>query len=60
MRVDGNISDLFFNTEHAYNLGTGEYHQIETEAQDFLESLDRLGVSVPSVADLIEDFHNRI
>lgn len=65
MRVDGNISDLFFNTEHhaAYDSEDGQFldhDQLEQEAWDFLTCLQALGVAAPTVAELIEDFHNRI
>lgn len=64
MRVDGNISDLFFNTEHnaAYDDDGDfrDYDQLESEATDFLGALYNLGVSVPKVEELIEDFYNRL
>lgn len=65
MRVDGNISDLFFNTEHhaAHDSDDGQFldhDQLEQEATDFLAALERLGVVVPTVDELIEDFHNRL
>jgi hypothetical protein len=64
MKVEGNISDLFFNTEHGVKYDEDgnfeEFASLEEEAKDFLDALDRLGVSTPTVAELIEDFHNRI
>jgi len=57
-RVDGNISDLFFNTEHVF--GDGEYPELKQEAEDFLDCLDRLGVSIPTTGDLITDFMDRL
>ena len=65
MRVDGNISDLFFNTEHhaAYDSDDGQFldhDQLEAEAGWFLRCLEHLGVEVPTIEDLIEDFHNRL
>ncbi len=57
-RVDGNISDLFFNTEHVF--GDGDYPELQQEAQDFLDCLDRLGVATPNAGDLIADFMNRL
>ena len=66
MRVDGNISDLFFNTEHHFvppdkNQGmAGMYDQLETEAEHFLACLDRLGVPTPTTEDLIADFYARL
>ena len=64
MKVDGNISDLFFNTEHGvmYDVDGNfeEFTSLEEEAKDFLACLDHLGVATPTVEELIEDFNNRI
>ena len=64
MRVDGNISDLFFNTAHEiiYDVDGNfeEYASLEEEAKEFLDCLDRLGVSTPTVEELVEDFNNRV
>lgn len=59
MKVDVNISDLFFNTEHFYSYDGG-HTGIKDEANDFLDSLRRLGVEVPTSEDLIQDFFNRV
>lgn len=68
MSIDGNISDLFFNTE----MSVTELHdakgdfagydeaKLRDEAALFLGCLDRLGVSTPSVDDLLSDFYGRI
>jgi hypothetical protein len=63
MAVNTNISDLFFNTDHTYveDAAPGdEFYHLEEEARDFLNSLEALGLQVPTVADLIKDFHNRL
>lgn len=68
MRVDGNISDLFFNTWHHFRPTTdergkpdgGDYDELEAEAKDFIACLDRLGVATPTVTELIEDFRARV
>jgi len=68
MRVDGNISDLFFNTEHHFmpeldargkSVG-GEHDELEQEAKYFLDCLNRLGVFTPSVEELVADFKARL
>ena len=59
MRVDGNISDLFFNTVHETD-NDGEYNNLEGDAQDFLDCLESLGVSAPTVEELVADFYTRI
>lgn len=64
MRVNGNISDLFFNTDHHFRAGdkteAGHHDNLPEEAQDFLDCLDRLGVPVPTSQELIADFYNRL
>lgn len=64
MRVNGNISDLFFNTEHGaiYDEDGNfeDYACLEEEAKEFLDCLDRLGVATPTIEELIEDFENRL
>lgn len=61
--VDTNISDLFFNTDHATtvdNKGTFEnYSNLEDEGKMFLACLKRLGVAVPTLPQLIADFLGR-
>lgn len=64
-RVNGDISDLFFNTDvsAAFSGDTESGYdaaKLEQEAMQFLASLGRLGVDVPTVDDLIADFHGRI
>jgi hypothetical protein len=59
MRVDCNISDIFFNLEHETD-ETGDHTELDSEATWFLEALDRLGVDTPSVEELISDFYDRI
>lgn len=68
MRVDANISDLFFNTDlsqtklkddRGHFTGYDE-DKLKEEAQLFLSALDRLGVATPSVEDLIADYYGRI
>ncbi len=64
MRVDGNISDLFFNTEHHVSHDQkgqfADHDELETEAKYFLDCLDRLGVPTPTVDELIADFRERL
>lgn len=67
-RIDGNISDLFFNTDLGaarINNGDGQFvgfddAVLREEATQFLACLDRLGVPIPAVNDLIDDFHRRL
>lgn len=67
MKVDGNISDLFFNTdlsdtrimEKGQFVGYDE-EKMKTEAALFLACLDRLGVATPSVEDMISDYFARV
>ncbi len=66
--INGDISDLWFNHDNsaAWIEGDkgecGEWDEtlLRVEATWFLASLKRLGVSVPTVDDLIADFYNRI
>ena len=67
MIVDGNISDLFFNTnmDHATIYENGRFlgykeNVIAKEATTFIETLSRLGVATPAPADLVADFYARI
>lgn len=68
MQVNGNISDLFFNTDvsaaaqHDLNgKFTGwDHDKLCAEAQMFLDCLQRLGVDAPPIDDLIADFHKRV
>ena len=63
--VDGNISDLFFNSEHTTD-GDGNHVSLREEARDFLacqwrsRRRDRLGVCTPTVDELIQDFRDRL
>lgn len=66
-RVNGDISDLFFNTEHNAAEYNGQrqftgYNEpkLREAAEMTLGSLARLGVDVPSVDELIADFYGRI
>ena len=64
MPVLTDISDLFFNTDcadAAVTLAGGEfggYNQDELAriATDFLASLSRLGVAVPTAEELVDDY----
>lgn len=67
LRVDANISDLFFNTDLSNTriMERGQFvdydeDKLKEEAQMFLSSLDRLGVATPSVEELIADYYGRI
>lgn len=67
IRVDANISDLFFNTQHDAathdrndQFAGYDEEKLESAASDVLGSLRRLGVPVPSVDDLIADFYGRL
>jgi hypothetical protein len=67
MRINGDISDLFFNTDHnsaEYDSNkrfVGYNHDKLREAAElFLLSLERLGVAVPTVDELTADFYGRI
>ena len=68
MRVDANISDLFFNTDISDARQTdskGHFTGFDGEAllglaEDTLGCLSRLGVAVPTPQELVADFHKRI
>jgi hypothetical protein len=68
MRIDGNISDLFFNTDvsvAAIHDERGQFvewdhNKLRDEAQMFLNCLARLNVPIPSIDDLTADFYGRI
>lgn len=68
MSIDQNISDLFFNTdlsgaaEHdAHGQFTGwDVVKLQNEADQFLASLQRLNVAVPTANELIADFRARV
>lgn len=60
MRVNGDISDIFFNMDHGRDEDTGERPNLADNAQLLTKGLERLGVSAPTVGDLIQDFYNRI
>ena len=68
MKVDGNISDLFFNTDvsrarrldkrgHFENF---DRHILIEEAQAMLDCLARLGLETPSASALADDFLARV
>lgn len=68
MKINGNISDLFFNTDledtkkkdaHG-NFNGFDEEKLNEEASSFLASLQWLGVEVPSCEDLIADFYARL
>jgi len=67
MRINSDISDIFFNTdlEHCFSGGGGDLSfdraKLKVEAQLLIDSLHRLGVSVtPSSDDLVDDFLGRV
>jgi hypothetical protein len=68
MSIDGNISDLFFNTEHdeaAVFDQSGQFKGYDDAllhdlAVGFLTSLVALGVTVPSASELVDDFQRRL
>ena len=70
MSIDGNISDLFFNTdlsaahltakENGGEFAGWDHDKLQEEAKSFLGCLERLGVPVPSVDDLTADFYSRV
>lgn len=68
MHIDTNISDLFFNTDisrakiydHKGHFMGYKEDVLKEEATDFLNTLDRLGVNVPTPDQLVQDFYNRI
>ena len=57
MRVNGNISDLFFNSDGA---NTENLCSQREAAVEFLHCLHRLGIEVPTVDELLEDYQNRL
>ena len=65
--IDGNISDLFFNTdvnvaaEHDLHGNFTGYNEtkLRNEAEMFLACLDRLNVAIPTIDELLADFHGR-
>lgn len=67
MKINGNISDLFFNTDlnaaAQHDLRgefTGYDHEaLRAEAAMFLGCLERLGIAVPPIDDLTADFYER-
>lgn len=67
-RVNGNISDLFFNTDHdgATIMEQGKFagfddSKLRDDAEMFLGCLDRLGLTdLPSAPELVQDFHGRV
>lgn len=72
MTIDGNISDLFFNTDNSgaviINVGPAgsrcyggyEEEKLRDNAKMFIACLQRLGCQVPTVDELIADFYRRI
>lgn len=63
-RVNTYVSDLFFNTDHHSSLDSKgvffEHDELAEEAKAFLFCMAGLGVDIPSVDDLVEDFRNRL
>lgn len=68
-KVDGNISDLFFNTDVSAARKLDKKGHFEgweesvllQEADDMLRCLERLGVpNLPTAIQLVEDFYKRI
>jgi len=68
VRIDGNISDLFFNLDLEATVvkdANGKFvcfddDKLRAEAGWFIECLDRLNVAVPSIDELIADFYARV
>lgn len=68
MAINGNISDLFFNTDvsgAAEHDASGQFTgyddaKLREEARLFLNCLIRLDVEVPTADDLIADFYARV
>lgn len=68
MYANTDISDLFFNTDlsvaelrDANQQFTGyDNAKLEEEARLFLACLDRLGVTIPTVEELLADFRLRL
>lgn len=67
IRIDTNISDLFFNTDLSDTrvMENGQFARYDegkmrTEAELFLGCLERLGVPVPSPEDLVADYYARV
>lgn len=68
MRVDPNVSDLFFNHDVsacANHDALGDFTGYDDakmlyEAQSVIDCLDRLNVSVPSARELVDDFYARV
>jgi len=67
--VDGNISDMFFNTDLSHckikNSSNGMFmgfdeNKLKAEAEVFLGYLKRIRVPVPTVDELIADFYSRM
>ena len=67
MTINSDISDLFYSRDfdHCTNYNAEEQYAgfdlelLYTEAEEFLASLGRLGVTVPDAADLVADFLER-
>lgn len=68
MRVNTNISDLFFNYDlsdaHREDTG-GDFCGYDDgvmleKAADVIFSLEHLGVEVPTARELVDDFHARL
>lgn len=65
--INGDVSDLFFNRdlENCRQFSRGAFtgwddKRLREEAKYFLDALSRLGVTTPTVDDLIADFYNRV
>lgn len=53
------ISDLFFNTQHTSQ--NGEYPDLHREAEEFVGSLEQLGLAESVTAEeLVQDFEDRL
>lgn len=66
-RINGDISDLFFNHDHGEIavMEDGEFveyddNKLRASARDFIGYLERLNVAVPDVDELVADFYGRI
>lgn len=66
--INQNISDLFFNTDVSSCKLTdskGQFTEFDPtklgdEGVQFLNCLERLGVTVPSLQELLDDFYKRV
>lgn len=67
MRIDGSISDLFFNTDfdNCRIMTEGKFvgrddAKLREEAESFLGCVERLGIEAPTADELLVDFHARV